>query len=111
MQIGVCMFRDEVPEKVVVGFAGNENVPMVEVEQRDEWWGPGIDVCCAPSEHICPFVPGEPHVCTYVCEVRGAPPDVKSVGFFPKKSRVCVRVVDTGAALDGSYLLESRGAV
>ena len=100
------MFGDEVMEKMVVGFASNENAPLVKVEHRNGRWGWGVDIGSAPCKHVSPLVAGESHVCSYVSEVGGALPGPKGLCYFPKYVCMCVRVVGANIILYGGHLLE-----
>ena len=90
MQIRMCVFGDEVTEKVIVRFARNQDGPLIEVEYGNRWWGCGVDVRCAPGKQIRPFVTCVPHMCSYVSEVGGALSGAKGLSYFLKY--VCVRM-------------------
>ena len=74
MQIRMCVFGDEVTEKVIVRFARDRYGPLVKVERGYRWWGWGVDVRCAPSKQIRPFVPCESYMCPNMGKVCGALP-------------------------------------
>jgi hypothetical protein len=71
----------------------------------------GVDIGSAPCELVRPFVPSEPHVCSYVSEVGEALPGTKGLCYFPQYICMCVRVVGAYTSLYGGHLLDWRAEV
>ena len=88
MQIRMCVFGDEVSEKVIVRFARNQYSPLVEMEEGYRWWGRGVDVGRIPGKLVRPFIPCEPRPRPYVGKKRGALPGSQCLSYFPKYVRV-----------------------
>ena len=44
MQVGVSMPRDQVPERVVVWFPRDKDIPLVHVKHGDDWGRGGADI-------------------------------------------------------------------
>ena len=112
MQVSIRMFRNQVPEEVVMRFSRYENVFLVQVETWDDRGGGGErNIGTQPGKKIGPLISSKTYAGSNVGEMGGAYPRMGGAGDFPKNMSMCVRVVCTVPLLDGSNFLQSGTAV